>query len=84
MTTLILVRHGETDWNVEGRWQGQIDVPLNVNGHQQAQRMAESLMHAPITAVFSSDLRRASDTASYLAAKFNLPVQNDARLIKDL
>ncbi len=80
MTTLIIVRHGETDWNVEGRWQGQIDVPLNANGHHQAQRMAESLVHAPITAIYSSDLRRASETAGYLARKFNLPVQTDARL----
>lgn len=80
MTTLIIVRHGETDWNVEGRWQGQIDVPLNANGHQQAQRMAESLVHAPITAIYSSDLSRASETAGYLARKLNLPVQTDARL----
>ncbi len=80
MTTLIIVRHGETDWNVEGRWQGQIDVPLNANGHHQAQLMADSLVHAPITAIYSSDLRRASETAGYLARKFNLPVQTDARL----
>lgn len=80
MTTLIIVRHGETDWNVEGRWQGQIDVPLNANGHHQAQQMAESLIQAPITAIYSSDLRRASETAGYLARKFNLPVQTDARL----
>lgn len=80
MTTLIIVRHGETDWNVEGRWQGQIDVPLNANGHHQAQRMADSLDHASITAIYSSDLLRASETAGYLARKLNLPVQTDARL----
>ena len=47
MTTLIIVRHGETDWNVEGRWQGQIDVPLNANGHHQAQLMAEFFSPCP-------------------------------------
>jgi len=80
MTTLILVRHGETDWNVEGRWQGQIDVPMNINGHHQAQLMADSLIHASISAIYSSDLRRASETAGYLARKINLQVTSDIRL----
>ena len=80
MTRLILIRHGETDWNVEGRWQGQIDVPLNAKGHQQAQQVAGSLAHSTISAIYSSDLSRAYETAGYLAAQFDLPVQTEVRL----
>lgn len=80
MTSLLFIRHGETDWNVEKRWQGQIDVPLNANGHRQAQQMAEALAHLPISAIYASDLRRATETASYLAAWFKVEVKTDPRL----
>jgi 2,3-bisphosphoglycerate-dependent phosphoglycerate mutase len=80
MTRLILIRHGETDWNTEGRWQGQVDVPLNATGRRQAQRMARSLKSAAIMAIYSSDLQRARQTAQVLADSTGLPLHLDSRL----
>lgn len=74
------MRHGETEWNVEGRWQGHADSPLTPRGHQQAQSLAESLRDEPLAAVFSSDLDRAAQTARYVADAHRLTVQRDARL----
>lgn len=65
--TLYLVRHGETDWNSQGRWQGQADVPLNRRGWRQARFAAQRLKDAPLAAVFSSDLQRAACTAELIA-----------------
>lgn len=67
MTRLILVRHGETDWNRQLRFQGQVDVPLNANGRAQAQRVARRLGGEPLHRVVSSDLSRARQTAEPLA-----------------
>lgn len=67
MTRLILVRHGETDWNRQLRFQGQVDVPLNANGREQAQRVARRLGHEPLHRIISSDLSRARQTAEPLA-----------------
>jgi broad specificity phosphatase PhoE len=80
MTYLYLIRHGETDWNVEGRWQGHADVPLNERGHQQAAQIAQDLAGAGLAAIYSSDLQRALDTARVLSATTGLPVQTDPRL----
>ncbi len=80
MTHLIFIRHGETDWNTEGRWQGQIDVALNPKGRQQAQDLAEKLSGANIQAIYSSDLQRAIDTARPLAEMTGLTIRTDARL----
>lgn len=80
MSRLILIRHGETDWNTEGRWQGQADVALNATGWSQAQQIAHSLDRAGITAVYSSDLQRARQTAQTLADAIGLPVFLDSRL----
>jgi broad specificity phosphatase PhoE len=80
MTCLVFIRHGETDWNLEGRWQGQADVPLNQRGWQQAIRLADSLANDSISVIYSSDLRRAMDTATLLAQKSDTPVIADARL----
>jgi probable phosphoglycerate mutase len=63
MTRLILVRHGETEWNRQLRFQGQVDVPLNATGHEQARRVAQSLAEGEVHAVVSSDLARARQTA---------------------
>jgi 2,3-bisphosphoglycerate-dependent phosphoglycerate mutase len=75
-THLILVRHGETDWNVEGRLQGHQDIPLNNQGIAQAQRVAEHLAraHKHVAAIYSSDLQRAIRTAQEIACRYNLEV----------
>lgn len=63
MTELLLIRHGETDWNRELRFQGQIDVPLNAIGHEQARRLALRLAAEPADALVCSDLIRTQQTA---------------------
>jgi len=74
MTEFIFIRHGETDWNRQQRFQGQIDVPLNTTGHHQAARLAARLAQTPHDLLFSSDLVRARETAAPLAAAWRLPV----------
>lgn len=66
MTELILIRHGETDWNRELRFQGQVDVPLNATGHEQARRLARRLTEESVAAdhLVSSDLVRTRQTAA--------------------
>ena len=68
-TSIILVRHGLTDWNVEKRYQGHSDVPLNGAGHEQARLVADRLAKVPVSAVYSSDLTRAAETAAEIAAR---------------
>jgi broad specificity phosphatase PhoE len=79
-TCLLLVRHGETEWNRLGRYQGSVDVPLNADGHRQAAALAAQLQSEPIDAVYSSTLRRAYDTALPIAASHGLQVVRDPRL----
>lgn len=67
MTELILIRHGETDWNRELRFQGQVDVPLNAVGHAQAHRVALRLAAENLHHLVSSDLIRAQQTAHPVA-----------------
>ena len=78
---ILLIRHGETDYNAEGRMQGQLDVPLNANGVQQAERTAAYVHDCyPLDAIYSSDLSRAADTAGAIARRMGLIVQHDERL----
>ncbi len=79
MTTILLARHGETDWNREGRFQGHADPPLNETGRAQATELAAELEGVELTAVYSSPLRRAVETAAVVAAEHGLePVAVDA------
>jgi alpha-ribazole phosphatase len=79
-TRLFLVRHGETDWNLGRRYQGQSDVPLNDRGLRQAEATARHLAEKEISLIVSSDLRRARQTAEAIALRCKLPVQEDQRL----
>lgn len=74
MTTLLLVRHGETDWNAEGRLQGHTDRPLSDYGRRQARRLAEELEGEELEAIYSSDLARAHETAEIVGERLGLPV----------
>jgi len=77
---VLLARHGETVFNVEGRWQGQSDSPLTPRGLAQARLLAEALSSEPIAAIYSSDLGRATQTAGEVARPHRLPVRLDTRL----
>jgi probable phosphoglycerate mutase len=74
MTTFYIIRHGQTDWNLEGRWQGKADIPLNEAGRAQAQRLAGHLHRRRIRfdAIYSSDLLRAWETATVIADRLNV------------
>jgi len=80
ITRILLIRHGETDWNASGRWQGMADIPLNKTGLEQAAALAEHLKERPISAVYTSDLQRASQTARLIADRHRLTIIEDQRL----
>ena len=82
MTSLILIRHGETDWNVEGRYQGQADPPLNAKGVAQAHKLAQALSSASLDVLYTSPLRRARQTAQILAETLGLPLHLEPRLME--
>lgn len=79
---LILIRHAETIWNAERRWQGQIDTELSENGKEQTRLLAESLKDTVIDAVYSSPLKRALYTAETITSYHNLPVVLDNGLME--
>ena len=80
VTTILLARHGETDWNRDLRVQGHSDTPLNEDGREQARALAESLAGEPIQAIYTSDLARARETAEIVAAPRDLEVHVDRDL----
>lgn len=75
MTTILLARHGESDWNRDRRWQGHADRPLTNLGREQARALADRLAAAELDAVYSSDLERARETAAIVAEPHQLPVK---------
>jgi broad specificity phosphatase PhoE len=80
VTTLLLVRHGETDWNAERRWQGHADVPMNDRGLEQARALAERLAAEPVDAIYASDLSRARVTAEIVGERLGVAVVADPDL----
>jgi broad specificity phosphatase PhoE len=82
MGTLLLARHGETDWNRENRFQGRADPPLNEAGREQARELAARLAREPLAAVFTSPLQRAAETADIVAAKRGLRVLAESGLLE--
>jgi alpha-ribazole phosphatase len=80
MTQLFLVRHGETTWNDEQRFQGHIDVPLNARGWRDAERLATRFADEHVDAIYTSDLRRASDTADVIARALRMTKFCEPRL----
>lgn len=81
MLRLLLVRHGESEWNAAGRWQGQADPPLSDHGRIQAQHAAKTI--GSVDAVVASDLERARHTAELIGDELGVgPVHLDARLIE--
>ncbi|HEY57573.1 MAG TPA: histidine phosphatase family protein [Anaerolineae bacterium] len=83
-TRLVLVRHGQTAWNVEGRYQGQADPPLNAQGKAQAEALADRLAAAETqpVGVYASPLRRAWRTAEAIARRWRLPLRPEPRLME--
>ena len=76
----IYLRHGETDWNAEGRAQGRSDIPLNARGRAQAAEAAESLAGTRVDAIVASPLVRAAETARIVAARLELAVTTEPLL----
>jgi broad specificity phosphatase PhoE len=77
---VIFIRPGETQWNRLGRWQGQVAVPLNDHGKQQAKRLARFIRPIGLQALYTSDLYRAVETAAILEETLGFPFTTDPRL----
>src|SRR3712207_672560 len=80
MTELLLIRHGETDWNAEKRLQGHLDIPLNATGLRQADALGKALRDEAIDAVISSDLQRAVRTAEPIARSHGISIRIETSL----
>ncbi len=77
---LVFIRPGETDWNRLGRWQGWVNIPLNELGERQARALANFIRHIGMSALYTSDLKRALKTAECLAEQLNFAPIPDERL----
>lgn len=82
MLKLLLVRHGETDWNREYRIQGHTDIPLNEKGRAEARRVKEELEGTKIDFCFSSPLKRTMETAEIILEGRDVPIHKDERIIE--
>ena len=82
ITTLLLIRHGETAWNKQGIKNGHSDIPLNKVGKKQADMVAGKMIHQypEIEAIYASDLLRASETAKKIAFRYGLDVKEMSSL----
>jgi len=80
MTEIIIIRHGETEWNKTGRFQGHSDIALSQEGRAQAAALGRNLAGDDVDAIYASDLTRAMETAAPLAKRFGLEVIPDAAL----
>jgi broad specificity phosphatase PhoE len=79
---LYCIRHGQTEYNAEGRVQGQTDVSLSDLGRAQSLAVTDALADQPITAIYSSPLRRARQSAQPLSDRLGVPVETDPRLME--
>ena len=75
MTKIFLIRHGQTEWNLAGKYQGQSNVQLSARGVEQARMLAAAFPARQLDAIYASDLSRAMTTARMIAERFRLPVQ---------
>jgi broad specificity phosphatase PhoE len=80
--TIYLARHGQTAYNHTGRFQGQMDVPLNETGRHQAKTLATRVADLGLAALWSSPLARARETAEAISVHTGLPIQFDDRLME--
>ena len=79
---IILIRHGETNWNKEGRFQGQIDIPLNEKGKEQASKASQYLEEIEFTKAFSSSMKRPYETAKIILKNENLQIEKVDSLVE--
>ncbi len=82
MSSVYLARHGQTAYNLERRFQGQLPVPLDETGIEQAHDLARRASEHRFAALWSSPLRRARETAAIVAERIGLPIREDARLME--
>lgn len=82
MASIVLIRHGETDWNVDGRYQGQADPPLNEKGYKQAELLVEKLRVFEFDILYTSPLKRAKQTAKVIAENYSLPIVDEPRFME--
>ena len=77
---IYLIRHGETDWNLEQRLQGAMDIPLNENGIELARETARGLRDVPFDVIYTSPLRRARQTAEIIRGDREIPLIEEPRI----
>ena len=77
---IYIIRHGQTDWNIEHRTQGQTDIALNINGINEAELITQKIANLKIDNIISSDLKRAYMTAQIINKNFNKNIETDKRI----
>jgi broad specificity phosphatase PhoE len=80
MTKLFLIRHGETDWNKQGKYTGQMDISINETGMDQARKVAKEMKNLEPEVIYSSDLKRALETAQAISEELGIQINKDKRL----